>query len=275
MARYNPKNKQHRKTLAKRIAKMLLSSGFSLEGSSRNEDVYQRAHRLPSGSAQIRVFTSAINGEMRTVGEDAIRVCAVYTDNAGQSRGLVKSTRINRTGDTDGITGRLLEAMRKTYKIAQKRANDPGFLALPVKPSKKRWVPRKKKAGSKRTSARSLNTAVKAATKKPSVALPSGLETVMGALSEVGPPAHEPGDLDGIPYLDDEPIPTFKVGDLVAGVAGQYHTYRSGAKGLVKAVADDAPGPLGRHNGPVVTVFWLDRMHAIGERARFLKHVAA
>lgn len=244
MARYNPNNKQHRKNLAKRIAKMLLSSGFSLEGNTTGEDVYVRAVTpVAKGTAQVRVLTSILNGEMRLKDKDAIRVCAVYTDNAGQSRGLVKSTRINRTGDTDGITGRLLEAMRKTYKIAQKRANDPGFLALPVKPSKKRWVPRKKKAGSKRTSARSLNTAVKAATKKPSVALP--------------------------------PIPTFKVGDLVAGVAGQYHTGRPGAKGLVKAVADDAPGPLGRHNGPVVTVFWLDRMHAIGERARFLKHVAA
>ena len=248
MARYNPNNKQHRKTLAKRIAKMLLSSGFSLEGSSRNEDVYQRATTgVTSGSAQIRVFTSAINGEMRTVGEDAIRVCAVYTDNAGQSRGLVKSTRINRTGDTDGITGRLLEAMRKTYKIAQKRANDPGFLALPVKPSKKRWVPRKKKAGSKRTSARSLNTAVKAATKKP-------------AAMWAGPS-----------------IPTFKVGDLVVGTgvsASFTNTGRGGAKGLVKAVGVEALADA-EVNGPVVTVFWFDRMHTVGERARFLKHVTA
>jgi PHD/YefM family antitoxin component YafN of YafNO toxin-antitoxin module len=35
-------------------------------------------------------------------------------------------------------------------------------------------------------------------------ASPSGLETVMGALSEVEHPAVEQGDLDGIPYLDDE-----------------------------------------------------------------------
>jgi PHD/YefM family antitoxin component YafN of YafNO toxin-antitoxin module len=35
-------------------------------------------------------------------------------------------------------------------------------------------------------------------------ASPSGLETVMGALSEVEPPAHEPGDLDGIPHREDD-----------------------------------------------------------------------
>ena len=109
MARYNPNNKQHRKTLAKRIAMMLVASGFSLDGASTGEDVYTRpVDGVAAGSAQIRVLTSIVNGEMRRVAKDAIRVCAVYTDNAGQSRGLVKSTRINRTGDMEAITGRLL-----------------------------------------------------------------------------------------------------------------------------------------------------------------------
>ena len=239
MARYNPNNKQHRKNLAKRIAKMLLSSGFSLEGNTTGEDVYVRAVTpVAKGTAQVRVLTSILNGEMRLKDKDAIRVCAVYTDDAGQSRGLVKSTRINRVGDTDGITGRLLEAMRKTYGAARKRANDQGFLALPVKPSKKRWVPRKKKAGSKPKTARRLNTAVKAATKKP-VAMPT--------------------------------YPAFKVGDLVVGVGT-----RADAKGLVKAV-EEAPvlAAVTAFDGDIVTVFWFDRMQDVRERARFLKHVAA
>jgi hypothetical protein len=239
LARYNPKNKQHRKNLAKRIAKMLLSSGFSLEGNTTGEDVYVRAVTpVAKGTAQVRVLTSILNGEMRLKDKDAIRVCAVYTDETGASRGLVKSTRINRVGDMDAITGRLLEAMRKTYGTARKRANDQGFLSLPVQPSKKRWVPRKKKAGSKRTSARSLNTAVKAATKKP-VAMPT--------------------------------YPTFKVGDLVVGVGT-----RASVKGLVKAVANvPCDSPRDQPDGPVVTVFWFDRMQDVRERARFLKHVAA
>ena len=42
MARYNPKNKQHRKSLATRIAKMLVAAGFSLDASSKGEAVYER-----------------------------------------------------------------------------------------------------------------------------------------------------------------------------------------------------------------------------------------
>ncbi len=160
MARYNPKNRGHRKSLATRIAKMLVSSGFSLDATAKGEDVYERP--VDGTTARVRVLTSIINGEMRQKDKDAIRVCAVL-DTSGSTRGLVKSTRINRTGDTDAITARLLTAMRKTYKIAQKRANDPGFLALPATPSKKRWVPKAKKADSKPKTARRLNTAVKAA----------------------------------------------------------------------------------------------------------------
>ena len=166
MARYNPKNRGHRKSLATRIAKMLVSSGFSLDATAKGEDVYERP--VDGTTARVRVLTSIINGEMRQKDKDAIRVCAVLDTN-GSTRGLVKSTRINRTGDTDAITSRLLTAMRKTYKIAQKRANDPGFLALPATPSKKRWVPKAKKAASKRTSARKLNTAVKAAARNRAV----------------------------------------------------------------------------------------------------------
>jgi len=153
MARYNPKNKQHRKSLATRVTKMLVSSGFSLDATAKGEDVYERP--VDGTTARVRVLTSIINGEMRQKDKDAIRVCAVL-DTSGSTRGLVKSTRINRTGDTDAITARLLTAMRKTYKIAQKRANDPGFLALPATPSKKRRDPYAKRVGSKR------NTMVKA-----------------------------------------------------------------------------------------------------------------
>ena len=164
MARYNPKNKQHRKSLAARIAKMLVSSGFSLDASSKVEDVYERP--VAGTTARVRVFTSIVKGEMRVKDADAIRICAVLDTN-GSTRGLVKSTRVNRTGDTDGITARLLDAMRKTDKTAQKRANAPGFLALPVKASKKRWVPKAKKAGSKRKTAKRINAALKAAAEKP------------------------------------------------------------------------------------------------------------
>ena len=174
MARYNPKNKQHRKSLAARITKMLVSGGFSFDSSSKVEDVYERP--VAGTTARVRVFTSIVKGEMRVKDADAIRVCAVLDTN-GSTRGLVKSTRINRTGDTDGITG---------------------FLALPVKASKKRWVPKAKKAGSKRKTApktaKRINAAVKAAAKKPA------------------------------------PTYNFKVGELVKFRSGMH-------KGMVKAVS--------------------------------------
>jgi hypothetical protein len=164
MPKYNPKNKQHRKTLATRITKMLVAAGYTLDKTARSkEDVYRLdLTGVKKGTAYVRVSTSISKGELRTVGTDAIRVYAVY-ENAGKSRGLVKTTNVNRTGGMAAITGRLLTAMNKTKRTAAKRANDAGFHALPVKTyAKKKWVPRGKKAASKPKTAKSLNAAVKA-----------------------------------------------------------------------------------------------------------------
>ena len=165
MARYNPKNKQHRKTLATRITKMLVAAGYTLDKTARSaEDVYRLdLTGVKKGTAYVRVSTSISKGEMRTVGTDAIRVYAVYQESAGKARGLVKTTNINRTGGMAAITGRLLAAMGKTKRTAAKRANDAGFHALPVKTyAKKKWVPRGKKAASKPKTAKRINAALKA-----------------------------------------------------------------------------------------------------------------
>jgi len=133
---------------------MLLSSGFTVDTSATGETVFERP--VDGVSARVRVLTSIVNGECRQKDADAIRVCAVL-DNNGETRGLVKSTRVNRTGDQDGITARVLAAMRKTYALAKKRANDPSFLALPTTPAT---------PAPKRPSAKRINDAVKAAPKK-------------------------------------------------------------------------------------------------------------
>ena len=165
MPKYNPKNKQHRKTLATRITKMLVAAGYTLDKTARSkEDVYRLdLTGVKNGTAYVRVSSSISKGEMHTLWPDAIRVYAVYKDNAGKSRGLVKTTNVNRTGGMAAITGRLLTAMNKTKRTAAKRANDPGFHALPVKTyAKKKWVPKAKKAGSKPKTAKKLNAALKA-----------------------------------------------------------------------------------------------------------------
>lgn len=155
MTRFNPNNKGHRKTLATRISKMLVSSGFSVDASHKGEVVYERA--VIGTSARVRVLTSIVGGEVRQRGKDAIRICAVV-DVAGETKGLVKSTRVNRTGDMGGITNRLLTAMRKTYKVAQTRAKSQSFLSglnASATPASA------KKAASKPASAARLNAAVK------------------------------------------------------------------------------------------------------------------
>ena len=165
MPRYNPNNRAHRKALAKRLTKMLLSSGFTVDASATGETVFERP--VDGAPARVRVLTSIVNGECRAKATDAIRVCAVLDTN-GETRGLVKSTRVNRTGDQDGITGRVLAAMRKTYALARKRANDPSFLALPAKATKPAPKPARKapaKRAAKRPSAKRINDAVKAVSK--------------------------------------------------------------------------------------------------------------
>ena len=155
MTRFNPNNKGHRKTLATRIEKMLVSSGFSVDASHKGEVVYERA--VDGTNARVRVLTSIVGGEVRQKGADAIRICAVV-DIAGETKGLVKSTRVNRTGDMGGITNRLLTAMRKTYKVAQTRAKDQSFLAGLTGQAKP--APAKKPARKPASAAR-LNAAVK------------------------------------------------------------------------------------------------------------------
>ena len=228
MPKYNPKNKQHRKTLATRITKMLVVAGFKLDKTAKSaEDVYRfDIAGVKDGAAYVRVSTSISKGEMRTVGTDAIRVYAVYKDSAGKSRGLVKTTNVNRTGGMAAITGRLLASMNKTKRTAAKRANDAGFHALPVKTyAKKKWVPRGKKAASKPKTAESLNAALKAkAVKKPAT-------------------THD-----------------FKVGQLVEQVT---RADRLTEKGLVKAVEKKLITVFWFHNGqttiaPVVALRHLE-----------------
>ena len=63
MTRFNPNNKGHRKTLATRISKMLVSSGFSVDTSHKGEVVYERP--VDGTNARVRVLTSIVGGEVR------------------------------------------------------------------------------------------------------------------------------------------------------------------------------------------------------------------
>jgi len=125
MARYNPKNKQHRKTLAKRITKMLEASDFSVIDMEFNarigpEVVYRRDEyvhpTLISKNRSVEVYTTIYLNEMSPDAHD-IEVWTNPCDGAP----LVK---IPCKGDMDGITARLLRGINKARKVVSKKMKE-------------------------------------------------------------------------------------------------------------------------------------------------------
>lgn len=111
---YDPNSSLHRTALAQELSKMLATSGFTkLDGPSHAEQVWQYKC---IGGTEILVYSSIVGTAVRGDGEDAIRVAAVYRRQDGQTRGLFKDTRINRTGEIDKIVQRTQERMRNAYR---------------------------------------------------------------------------------------------------------------------------------------------------------------
>ena len=76
------------------------------------------------GSLVVRVYTSVAEGRKtaRGCGEDAIRVCTVWLDEAGWDCGVTKERRVNRCGGegataadvVDRTVDRVIDTLRKT-----------------------------------------------------------------------------------------------------------------------------------------------------------------
>lgn len=119
---YNPNASADRAVLATELRKMLTVAGFCKEPRDvceetgyvfgPSEEVYR--YQCISGT-EILVYSSIVGDQVRGDGEDAIRVAAVYRRKDGQTRGLFKDTRINRTGEVDKIVLRTQERMRNAY----------------------------------------------------------------------------------------------------------------------------------------------------------------
>jgi hypothetical protein len=112
---YDPNSMLDRCALAAELRTMLLTAGFAkLEDQPlHSEDVYRYQC---IGGTEIIVYSSIVASAVRGDGEDAIRVAAVYRRKDGQTRGLFKDTRVNRTGTTEKIVDRTKERMRNAYK---------------------------------------------------------------------------------------------------------------------------------------------------------------
>lgn len=102
---------------AEAIIEFLTKRGFTERTISRgNEIVYERPHKVDS-RFKVLVYTSVRRGATRAsgVGQDAIRVCAIYEDGTS-SRGICKLPRVHRTGTVDLVLARMLERMREAYQ---------------------------------------------------------------------------------------------------------------------------------------------------------------
>lgn len=86
-----------------------------------NEIVYTRRHHKDSRYT-IKVYTTLRIGahNVRNVGEDAIRVCAVFV-NGSFSRGAAKTKRVYRTGTVEGVLERTLNRMREAYEVCNEQ----------------------------------------------------------------------------------------------------------------------------------------------------------
>ena len=131
---YDPSIPLLREMLALSVLNKLEECGFEILPNPRKqlglsrpelvEKVYVR-NIDREGRLKVKVFTSVIGGDndvplaVRPEGKDAIRVCATYTTNDGHERGLVKETRINRTGNIEDIVDRMHQRMRSAWKSAR------------------------------------------------------------------------------------------------------------------------------------------------------------
>ena len=109
---YIPKRQDHRKRLAKDILELLAYAKF-VEQESKGEKIFARQ---VNDDVRVVVYTSIVGDEVREKDADAIRVCGVYTNKDGNEHGIVKSSRIYRTGNLEDISERLLKRMREVWR---------------------------------------------------------------------------------------------------------------------------------------------------------------
>jgi hypothetical protein len=115
-AEYDPRSSAARVALAEEITALLKATGCTKlppEELPRrcDEDVY--AKHL-GDEVYLRIYTSIKDGACRTVGADAVRVCAVKRAPArsrARWNGVARTTRVNRTGTIAACVSRVLERM--------------------------------------------------------------------------------------------------------------------------------------------------------------------
>jgi len=118
MSDYDPNYPILREMLAMSLLNKLEECKFEeiATDSKTSERVFSRS--IPKTSIDVQVFTTVVGQQVRNSGKDAIRVCAVYNAKDGTKKGIVKSTRVHRTGNIEEIVDRMYKRMRSTWKSA-------------------------------------------------------------------------------------------------------------------------------------------------------------
>jgi hypothetical protein len=130
---YNPTNPAHRRSLAAAIVAELHKLGFTRR-SAPGEAVYVRELEQ---NVVVAVYTTIVGAEVRSVGEDAIRVALIY-EGQPSSRGLAKDRAVHRVGTIPAIVGRLREriiAAQGGVLPRCLRCNGPAFLSRAGQPT--------------------------------------------------------------------------------------------------------------------------------------------
>ena len=153
---YDPGLQILRELLAFSIMGRLNEAGFAEDAEpdiKTKERVFSRAI---DESISVKVYTTVVGQEVRSNGMDAIRVCAVYKTKSGDTKGIVKSTRVHRTGNIEEIVDRMLHRMRDTWKSAKTskkcyKCNAPTFVAKSGKTvcAEICWIPPEQKEAEK------------------------------------------------------------------------------------------------------------------------------
>lgn len=120
LTKYNPESLVDRTNLAVLLANRLNAAKFNLVEVSGGEDVYELA---VSNKIRIRVYSSIINGACRGIGEDAIRVVALYRRADDRDQFMLAESRVNRTGAMTDIAERTIERARAVYRELVRRKN--------------------------------------------------------------------------------------------------------------------------------------------------------
>lgn len=129
---YDPKNQESRVALANAIENYFDFSNWSIK-EDRERGTMERVYSFQLKSydktipVRVKIYTSIDlrSGECRTVGADAIRICAVRRYGDGSVRGFMKHRRVNRTGQIQNIIKRMDSKIRAIQSDAVIKWNNP------------------------------------------------------------------------------------------------------------------------------------------------------